>query len=344
MTPRRHILAAAAALSAMTGVAGADVPVPPPVAIVAAARLPVGSGELPVSVSPDWSRPLPQIRRAVVIVHGYERNAADYARWIEALAPAGTLIVAPQFLAVEDIAAHRLPGSVLRWSRGAWSGGWPAEGPAPLSAFDALDALLARLGSRATLPNLSQVVLAGFSAGGQLVQRYAVVGNGEAALPQGVSLRYVVASPSSYVYFSDARPQADGALGAFAGAADCPQYGRWKYGFAGELPPYVAAALHDGPPALEQHYARRDVVYLLGAADTDPHHRFLDQSCAAEAEGPTRLARGIAYFRAMQTRDGAILNQKLAEVPGAAHNARKVFDSPCGRAALFGEAGCTSLR
>ena len=79
----------------------------------------------------------------------------------------------------------------------------PRGRPAPLSAFDALDTLLAKLGDRAILPTLSQIVLAGFSAGGQLVQRYAAVGKGS-----DIDLRYVVGSPSSFLYFGDARPEA----------------------------------------------------------------------------------------------------------------------------------------
>jgi trehalose 6-phosphate synthase len=56
-------------------------------------------------------------------------------------------------------------------------------------------------------PDLKTVVLAGHSGGGQLVHRYAVVGKAPAALASaGIHLRYVVANPSSYVYFSDARP------------------------------------------------------------------------------------------------------------------------------------------
>ena len=334
-------LAAAAMATAVATTARAEVPVPPPVAVVVDGRLPVGGGVLPVFVSQDWSQPLPAIRRAVIVVHGYTRNAADYARTVLGLAPAGdTLVVAPQFLAPEDIAAHRLPDAILRWERGLWAGGNPAEGPAPLSAFDGFDAILARLADRRVLPNLTQIVLAGFSAGGQVVQRYAIVGRGEAALGPAARLRYVVGSPSSFTYFGDERPRPDGSLAPFAGAAACPGFDRWRYGFAGDLPPYVAAAAAGGVPALERRYAARELVYLVGGNDTDPNHRYLDKSCAGEAQGATRLARTLFFVAAMRARDGAALDQRVAVVEGAAHNEARVFGSPCGRAALFDEAGC----
>jgi hypothetical protein len=225
---------------------------------------------------------------------------------------------------------------MLRWTREAWSSGLSALGPAPESSFDAIDAVLAHLGNPNQFPNLTDIVLAGFSAGGQLVQRYVAVGKGEDAVGRGIALRFVVGSPSSFAYFGDARPGPDGATAGFAGAAACPQYTNWKYGFAGNLPPYVAAALAPGVPAIERRYAARDVAYLVGGADDNPNHRFLDKSCGAEAQGPTRLARSQNFYSIMRQRDGAALHQTLTIVPGAAHNAVKVLGSPCGRGALFG--------
>ena len=269
-------------------------------------------------------------------MHGYQRNAVDYERIGEGLAPPpGTLVVAPQFLAADDIGPRQVSGDVLNWQRELWASGLPANGPAPLSSFDAIDALLARLGDRTAFPNLNRVVLAGFSAGGQLVQRYAIVGKGEDALGRaGVVLRYVVGSPSSFAYFGGARPE-DGRIVPFAAAPSCPQYNNWRYGFAGNLPPYVVAAIAPGVPALEQRYAARDVVYLAGKSDIDPHHRFLDTSCSAEAQGADRLSRTRNYFELMRQRDAAILRHRLWTAPGAAHNAAKVFGSLCGRRALF---------
>jgi hypothetical protein len=287
-----------------------------------------------VYLSADWSHPLPNIRRAVIVVHGVERNADGYLRGAEAAraaaGPAGedTLLIVPQFLADIDVATFHLPAVVLRWSTGGWTEGEPAHGPAPLSSFDVFDAILRRLADRALLPNLAHVVLAGHSAGGQVVQRYSVVGRGEAALgARGLALRYVVANPSSYLYFSDDRPMP-------VDRAACPDFDRWKYGLAG-APPYVGDTT-----GMEARFAVRQVVYLLGTADTDPHHPALDTSCAGEAEGPYRLARGQAYFAYLGARHPGTLAQRVALVPGVAHNEEKMFGSVCGLAALFDRPGC----
>ena len=312
-----------------------------PVKAVADARMtvatPAGAGEVPVYLSADWSHPLPNIFRAVIVVHGVGRDADGYLRGAEAArAAAGpegaaTLLIVPQFLADIDVTTFRLPPTVLHWSTGGWSEGEPAHGPAPLSSFDVFDTILQRLADRALLPNLAHVVLAGHSAGGQVVQRYSVVGRGEAALgARGLALRYVVANPSSYLYFSDERPVP-------VDRAACPRFDRWKYGLAG-APPYVGDTT-----GMEARFAVRQVVYLLGTADTDPHEADLDTSCEGEAEGPYRLARGQAFFAYLQARHPGTLAQRVALVPGVAHSAGKMFGSVCGLAALFDRPGCPGL-
>ena len=96
-------------------------------------------------------------------------------------------------------------------------------------------------------------------------------------------------------------------------------------------------------PALERGYLDRDVVYIVGAEDNDPSHRFLDKSCAAEAQGPERLSRTLGFYAVMQQRDGAAFRHRVWTVAAAAHNAERVLGSPCGRAVLFGNADCAGI-
>jgi pimeloyl-ACP methyl ester carboxylesterase len=307
-----------------------------PVAAVGDQRIAVGDADLRLYVSRDWSVPQPGIKRAVLVLHGLLRNADVYFRSAlkaqAAAGPAGTatLMIAPQFLAATDVRAHGLPERTLYWSYEGWEGGEPAIGPTPESSFFALDAILLRLGDRRLFPDLTQVVVAGHSGGGQVVQRYAVLGEAEAALrAHGIAVRYVVANPSSYAWFSADRP--DEAI-----ANTCPGYDRWKYGMH-DLPPYAA---RQDSAALETRYATRDVVYLLGTLDTNPNHPVLDKSCMAETQGPYRYARGHAFYATLQTRFGAGLHQTLHDVPGVGHDGDKMLTSPCGLGALFDIPGC----
>lgn len=303
-------------------------------------RLPIGTAQAALELSTDWTRPHPEIRRALVIVHGRLRNAATYFRSGEtatqaAGASADTLVIAPQFLNEDDVKRHQLPNALLRWQGNDWMGGEPALGPRPLSSFAVFDALLARLADRQLLPNLQEVVIAGHSGGGQVVQRYAVLEQGEGPLAgSGIRLRFVVANPSSYAYFDANRPAAQGQFGPFVGAATCPDFDTWKYGMQ-KLPAYAAGR---DAATLERHYVGLDLTYLLGAQDTDPNHPALDKSCAAEAQGPYRLARGLNYYHYLQGRHPG-LSQRLVEVPGVGHNGDAIFTSSAGRQVLFGRGG-----
>lgn len=297
---------------------------------------PQGSAALPVYADHPLDQPAPDVARVFIVIHGTLRNAdAYYASGRQVVekagaAGAGTMVVAPQFLTRADIRAFSLPASTLAWTQEGWKGGEPARQPGPVSSFAALDALLAHFADRRLYPSLSTVVVIGHSAGAQLLQRYAVAGReGDALARTGIAVRYVVANPSSYLYFDDERPNAD----ALAGGA-CPRATEWKYGLK-SAPPYVASQdVRD----LETRYVARRVVYLLGQADTNPYTHFIDRSCAAMAQGPYRLARGLAYFDYLKKRHPDDLAQQVVEVPGVGHDGLGMFMSACGLAVLFGQA------
>lgn len=341
----RYAAALVVGLLCLSG-AGARSPIgDAPVWLVADHRLmvttPAGSGALRLYVSQDWDRPQPAITRAIVTIHGVERAAdvsrtiAETARATSKIEPDSVLLIEPQFLDDADVAAQHLPVETLHWGHAGWEGGDDALGPAPTSSFAALDAILAKLADRASFPALKTVVVAGHSGGGQLVQRYAVAGRGEDSLTKvGIHVRFLAANPSSYVYFSPERPAGDG-FAPFDAAA-CPAYDRWKYGVTG-LPPYLAGK---DPAALEAAFAARDVVYLLGDADTNPRDPALDKSCMAEAQGPYRYARGVTYFRYLQERHHTDLAQRLLKAPNVGHDGDRMFNSPCGLAALYDLPGC----
>ena len=145
----------------------------------------------------------------------------------------------------------------------------------------------------------------------------------------GVSVRYVVANPSSYAYFSADRPVPEI-------ARSCPRVDDWKYGMR-DRPAYAASA---SAADLEKTYVDARVVYLLGSLDTDPNHPVLDKSCMAEAQGPNRWTRGQAYVAAMKARNGGTPRHELHAVAGVGHDGDRMFTSACGLAALFDVPGC----
>lgn len=315
-----------------------------------------GQGDLPLYASVnggsvDLTAPHPEVTRALLVFHGKLRNADVYnASGLKAVRAAGaagktTLLITPQFLAQVDIDAFHLPAAMLRWSTNGWMGGDDALN-ARVSSFDAIDAILAMFADRGHFPNLRNVVLAGHSGGGQIVQRYAVVGREpDLLLDRGIHVRFVVANPSSYIYFSPLRPVLD-AQNTFRFALprkSCyGHYDLWKFGI-NDPPPYVGRADF---AQLEQRYVHRDVRYLLGTEDTDPNHPALDKTCPAEDEGPYRLYRGKAYFSYLEQRHPELTQpgatQQLWLIPGVGHDGDLMLTSVCGLAAIFDVNACTT--
>jgi hypothetical protein len=278
--------------------------------------------------------PDPNASRLLVVVHGALRNAAHYlecARAAAGLAGAAsrTLIVAPQFLADVDVRpgpaaaapGADLPPDTLYWDVEGWKGGQPALAPAPVSSFTAMDDLLRQLaGEVGTTPRYPVVVIAGNSAGGQFVNRYAIVGREPDALAaRGVTVRFVVANPSSYLYFSAERPVAPPG----APPPGTPAVNRWRYGFD-DPPGYV-----DGNPReYLERYLRRDVTILLGEQDHDPAALLLEVNPPAMAQGANRLERGVHYHehvRTLAAEAGLPARHRLIRLPGVGHDAADVL-------------------
>ncbi|HUD33354.1 MAG TPA: hypothetical protein VMR43_10110, partial [Variovorax sp.] len=112
----------------------------------------------------------------------------------------------------------------------------------------------------------------------------------------------------------------------------------WKYG-TGALP----AALGRDAATAKARYAAADVTYLVGERDDGDvpgaFYGILDKSCAAMAQGPSRLRRALAYAR--YDRDVLAPDQRrtVTVVPGCAHDVACVFPAAAARSALLGEPG-----
>lgn len=269
----------------------------------------------------------PEVERAVIVLHGVRRNPADYFRIAERLSSAEhwplshTLVLAPGFFTAGD-----LPGRVdlPLWDK-TWMQASPSvAGRVGISPIRALDELITWLGDEQHYPHLRHIILMGHSAGGQLLQRYAVLGRADLALAnRGIKVRYVISSPSSYLYFDARRPVAGGFAQTVVG--DCPGVDRYRYGLQA-LPDYLDPGLDSR--RLFQRYARRNIIYLVGALDNDPSHPWLDRSCAALAQGDSRLRRQrnyLAYERQLSRDWHLPLTRKHGEIPGAGHDAKTLY-------------------
>jgi hypothetical protein len=101
------------------------------------------------------------------------------------------------------------------------------------------------------------------------------------------------------------------------------------------LPPQLRVSAAEA----RARYAAADIVYLEGGLDsgTAPgtYYRILDKSCAAEAQGPYRLQRGLAYAQYDRTLLAPDRHREVSVVPGCAHDVVCVFGAPAAREALL---------
>jgi pimeloyl-ACP methyl ester carboxylesterase len=302
-------------------------------------RIGAGPARSMVYTSYPLDRRNERIRRALVMIHGANRNADHYfATAMAAAFLAGAMddavVIAPRFVACAD---KPQPDEVL-WSCSgdSWRSGGAASSHPELSSFDLMDRILRTLANKTTFPNLASIVVAGHSAGGQYVTRYEMVNRAHDAL--GVQVTYVVANPSSYAWPAPTRPAPaedgdppaakDGwkseavhtkfTYGPYTGA-NCPNYNRWPFGLDNRTGGYTARMTDD---QLIKQLAARPTTYLFGQVDTLPLGGF-DSSCAAMAQGPTRRARGEAFLKFVNETFGA--KHQALIVPECGHNDRCVY-------------------
>ena len=325
-------------------------PIPPAVGAVSLARFHLhldGSFlAIPVTTSHSLDAKNDRVERAVIVIHGAARNSKTQHAAIRALADSASggteriLTAAPQFLLERDIKKWELGPEVLFWSSG-WRHGnrsldtWLHPRSARVSSFAVLDALIAQLTDRRVFPRLRDIVVVGHSAGGQFVNRYAA-GTRVDELHASHRFRYVVANPSSYLYFDDRR-RVEGSTDRFATPrlgerADCGGFNAYKYGIR-DLNRYMLAA---GSNALIQRYAERNVIYLLGREDTLDSH-WMDESCAARLQGGSRLERGTVYFNYLRHffGDALLERQAVRVVEGVGHDFSGIYASEVGLETLF---------
>jgi pimeloyl-ACP methyl ester carboxylesterase len=286
--------------------------------------------------------PNPAITRALIMVHGAGRNADHYfetsmAAGFLAGALDNTVIIAPHFIAGNDKPA---PNEVVWPERGEnWRSGGASPTNPTLTSFGFLDTLVLRLADKKTFPNLRRIVIAGHSAGGQVATRYEMA-NRVHGTP-GVSISYVVANPSTYAWPAATRPLPTGdadptdaykeslgknqdsvhtnfTFGAFD-TTKAPNYDRWPAGLEDRRTGYTAGMSDD---QLKKQLAERPTTYLLGQVDVLPLGGF-DSSPSAMAQGPTRRARGEAFFKYITQTLGA--KQTAIIVPECGHNDRCIF-------------------
>ena len=325
----------------------------------------------PVSISaqvgrsyPYW-RPAGQVAlgegsdatAAFLVHHGAARNGDEYTLYAANAVDEDVLVIGAQIYEAGD---PGLEDSDIWWapnnddgfdddtaaSDWHWGGQSTNELPATISSFKVMDEIVGTLLNRTLYPNLENLIIGGHSAGGQIVQRYALLTN----LPVDDRIKYFAANPSSLAWLTSERPVLTEESTCcknetiltqsftFADSIDddCQHYDTYGYGLNGLPTKYSMAT------PLEtslQRYARRQVYYVSGSADVCDTNQpkcagvnclqddgGLDTSCEAEAQGPCRLYRMHAFYQHLERYYGRRVHTLIA-VPNVGHSGCGVLQS-----------------
>lgn len=292
------------------------------------------------------------VTHALVLIHGAGRNADDYYRTTVAAAfLAGrlddALVISPRIASNDGGCNDELAENEISYDCSTWRSGGPSPSHPDVGSFHFLDEILRQVADRDLFPNMASIVVTGHSAGGQVTNRYAMsnVVHDEIGIP----VSYVISNPSSYAWPTSDRPTA-AAYGIEASAPGfslevdydgpafrpggegrgCTRYNQWAYGF--ENREGYTAAFSD--EKLRDQLASRPTTYLMSQVDILPLSGF-DSSCSAMMQGPTRLARGMAYHRYVNEELGG--SHDFVVVTGCGHSNRCVYTDDRGLAVLFPE-------
>ncbi|RUM74085.1 MAG: hypothetical protein DSZ10_02260 [Sulfurovum sp.] len=283
-----------------------------------------------------------EVRHLIVAIHSSSYNPDTYLNNALSLFESGatdsgkTLIVAPAFFRKDKTKLS----DIVTWDVSPFWGSSRAsyhKEKVELSAYEVLDDLLRRIIGSKNFPNLSDIVILGHSAGGQMVTRYAACNTIEdtEALKHHISMRYLVMAPSSYLYMDGRRAKrSDHTVFEFPFGAH-KQYNNWGYGLK-HLYAYHKRN-HITADNIRWNYKYRKVLYLVGELDTKDFA--LDKSKSAMLEGSNRLERMEIYYDYLKTCYGDEItdHHSMSVVPHVGHSGRALMHSAEGRKFILGQ-------
>lgn len=285
------------------------------------------------------------VTRAIIVIHDETRDASASMAMMSTLAGVmnqTTIILAPQYLLPSDIVrfADFLPNAgkefaawqILGWSTGDDS--MPVSSRKSVSSFTVVDLLLMILSDREAFPDMKDIIVAGYGVGGNFVQRYAAFTSATDVLArEGISVRYLVAGATSFLYQTASRPLGGKKGFGLPDPKACLSVNEYPFGME-KLNPY---ARHMGPNAAKVDYSSRSITYLYS-----PESRvFPEVNCAALAQGATTGVRARNYKLYLRSIYGEVGGQtQVFSKVQRGDDAVSMYGSPCGMAVLFGDGVC----
>ena len=219
------------------------------------------------------------------------------------------LLMAPVFFNQMDRNRGSVKNNEISFHDAGWSAGGSVREPREfkhISSFDVLDSMIDMVMDKSKFPNLKNVVIAGHSMGGQMALHYVMT---KKSMSYDDKISYWVGDPGAYTYLSSSRPFS---------TKNCDNYNDWPYSITNvaSLPNY--AQNHAGPNGshLEDLFRSRKVHFAVAENDNGAGVK----SCAAQTQGPNRIARASEWIVAQgNSSRGWPSRHTLDYMPGISH-------------------------
>ena len=281
----------------------------------------------------DVDRGNPETECAVIWIHGINGGSNDAAQRLRQTCAASEdgkkiYCIAPAFNTSKTLKNPDMQKKTLLWDKENWRGGGRASN-GNIGSFELIDGFCQKLADRTKYPRLRRIVIAGFSAGGQFVNRYVAVGSP----PQIADVRYafVAGGPSSYLYL-DKRRFRDGKFQIPAVTLD-GKFDNWRYGVERRYSCVRKPSLRE----IMENLTSRPTLYLCGEADTDTEMDSLDKSPSAMLQGKNRYERFLIFKKYTELFPAWRKMLRFVSIPDVGHSSRRVvFECPEFLALVFG--------
>ena len=270
----------------------------------------------------------PELQYAVIYIHGAnggERDAAGRMRneLKRYKSKEKVYCIAPSFFTEGTCPANKQK-STLIWD-GGWRGGSSAVNGNHVSNFDVIDKFYRILSNRKLYPKMKRITLAGFSAGGQCVNRYVAVG--KMPVSPTIETVFVVGNPSVYLYIDKLRFQ----NGKFRKVKSKANYNSWFLGLDNRYP-YCKKT--QKMQILKNLYSR-STLYFCGTTDTGK--AMLDVNEEAMLQGRNRYERFLIYQKHVARYPDWKQKTRFFSVPDIAHSSTVFYKNNIIQKWVFGE-------
>lgn len=261
---------------------------------------------------------LTDIKNAILVVHGLNRNNDDYYTWLGQSLRAldvenKTILIAPKFK-IESEAT----GNDYYWSSTGWREGENSVNASKISSFALVDSIMLQLSNKTLFPNLKKIIVTGHSSGGLFTHLYGASNEVENTLTD-YEVAYIVANSQYFYYPDDERiNESNGMLYTPSG---CTGYNYWPLGYQ-LAPSYVQLHTQE---EINAQFIQRNMLYLLGNG-TGSDGALNTTDCNATLLGSTRYDRGVNMYDYMNLKFTGNNHSKVI-VEGIGHDGQGMYTS-----------------